>query len=361
MTAEVLRLMFGAALAPVVEAEELGTAASAAAQPRIRGAQRRRPRGRATRRACTTVQLRCGRGRDPRHRRHRRQRPEAAGRGPGRPAAGRGRGASCSRAAPSRRSMSAPAASSGCATSPTIGWARARSRRFRSPPTCCSRRSATLPFWRRGARGARPDRRARPRPRRAPSTSAPRAVNTPIGRLSGGNIQKALLARELSGPAKVVIYRQADLWARRARHIWRRAAASGEAAAGGVGTLLISTDLDELLELADRIAVMAHGRLVGIVANDDAARERGRRPDGRRGRMSAEVLEPTARAPALRARARRRAAAPASLLSLGPIAATLAARRRLLLLAFGVEPARLLPAACCDRGLLVALRHPGDA
>jgi ABC-type uncharacterized transport system ATPase subunit len=41
-----------------------------------------------------------------------------------------------------------------------------------------------------------------------------------------------------------------------------------------VATILISTDLDEILELADRIAVMSRGRIVGIVANDGDARSR---------------------------------------------------------------------------------------
>ncbi len=98
-------------------------------------------------------------------------------------------------------------------------------------------------------------------------------MNTPIGRLSGGNIQKALLARELSGPAKVVIYAK-PTYGLDAQTIVATRRRIREAAARGVGTVLISTDLDELLELADRIAVMAHGRIVGIVANDNQARER---------------------------------------------------------------------------------------
>ena len=40
---------------------------------------------------------------------------------------------------------------------------------------------------------------------------------------------------------------------------------------------MISTDLDELLEVSDRIGVMFQGRLAGIVANDDAALDRIRR------------------------------------------------------------------------------------
>jgi simple sugar transport system ATP-binding protein len=47
-----------------------------------------------------------------------------------------------------------------------------------------------------------------------------------------------------------------------------------EAAVAGVATILISTDLDEILELADRVAVMSRGRIVGIAPNDGAARSR---------------------------------------------------------------------------------------
>ena len=52
---------------------------------------------------------------------------------------------------------------------------------------------------------------------------------------------------------------------------------AGLAAARGVAVLVISTDLDELLEVSDRIGVMFQGRLAGIVANDDAALDRIRR------------------------------------------------------------------------------------
>ena len=98
-------------------------------------------------------------------------------------------------------------------------------------------------------------------------------VETPIGRLSGGNIQKALLARELSGPAKVVIYAK-PTYGLDVQNILATRRRIRQAADGGVGTILISTDLDELLELSDRIAVMTHGRLVGTVVNDNEARER---------------------------------------------------------------------------------------
>ena len=43
-----------------------------------------------------------------------------------------------------------------------------------------------------------------------------------------------------------------------------------ESADHGVGVLLISEDLDEILDLSDRIAVMYRGRVVGVVDRDDA-------------------------------------------------------------------------------------------
>jgi len=98
-------------------------------------------------------------------------------------------------------------------------------------------------------------------------------IATPIGRLSGGNIQKALLARELSGTAKVVIYAK-PTYGLDVHNIMATRRRIREAADRGVATILISTDLEELLELADRIAVMSHARLVGTIANDNAARER---------------------------------------------------------------------------------------
>lgn len=102
---------------------------------------------------------------------------------------------------------------------------------------------------------------------RTPST------RTPIGRLSGGNIQKTLLARELHGQAKAVIYNK-PTYGLDLNNIRSARARIRDAADAGVATVLISTDLDELLELSDRIAVMLRGRLTGIVDNGPDARRR---------------------------------------------------------------------------------------
>jgi simple sugar transport system ATP-binding protein len=87
--------------------------------------------------------------------------------------------------------------------------------------------------------------------------------------LSGGNVQKVLLARELSSqPALLVAAsptRGLDVGAvESVRELLLQAAEDG------VGVLLLSEDLDEILDLADRIAVMYAGRIVGTVGKADA-------------------------------------------------------------------------------------------
>ena len=86
----------------------------------------------------------------------------------------------------------------------------------------------------------------------------------PAGRLSGGNIQKLLLARELAhDPAVLVCVEPTtglDLrTATRVHELLRDLANKGRA------VLLISSDLDELLEASDRIAVIYRGRIAGTV------------------------------------------------------------------------------------------------
>jgi ABC-type uncharacterized transport system ATPase subunit len=99
------------------------------------------------------------------------------------------------------------------------------------------------------------------------------SVGTPVGRLSGGNIQKVLLARELSGGARVVVFNK-PTYGLDVQNITASRRRIAEIAEAGIAVVLISTDLEELLELADRIAVMSRGRIVGTVENDGAARLR---------------------------------------------------------------------------------------
>lgn len=92
---------------------------------------------------------------------------------------------------------------------------------------------------------------------------------TPIKSLSGGNIQKLVLARELSRQPRVLIAAQptrgVDIGA--TEYIHRRLLAEREA---GTAILLISEDLDEILAIADRIVVMYEGEIVGEVSRAEA-------------------------------------------------------------------------------------------
>ncbi|MFD2251662.1 simple sugar transport system ATP-binding protein [Pseudochelatococcus lubricantis] len=98
-------------------------------------------------------------------------------------------------------------------------------------------------------------------------------VGTPVARLSGGNIQKVLLARELTGTAEAVVFAK-PTYGLDVRNTHATRGRIREAAEAGCAVLLISTDIGELLELADRIAVMSRGRIVGTVDNDADARRR---------------------------------------------------------------------------------------
>lgn len=90
-------------------------------------------------------------------------------------------------------------------------------------------------------------------------------LDTPVKALSGGNIQKLILARELSRQPKLLIAAQptrgVDVGA--TEYIHQRLVEQRNA---GTAILLISEDLDEVLALADRIAVMYEGEIVGIVS-----------------------------------------------------------------------------------------------
>jgi simple sugar transport system ATP-binding protein len=100
----------------------------------------------------------------------------------------------------------------------------------------------------------------------APGPAAPARL------LSGGNLQKVVLAREFSGKPKLVVAasptRGLDVGAIETVHAYLR-----DAAAEGVGVLLISEDLDEILGLADRIAVMYEGAIVGVTGRAEASVE----------------------------------------------------------------------------------------
>ena len=134
------------------------------------------------------------------------------------------------------------------------------------------KRIGQRPFWRFGRLQRRAvDRRAVELVKqfdvRTPS------VATRVGTLSGGNIQKVMLARELSFDPKVVVFNKPtyglDLKTTRSVRSTIRGLADG-----GGAVLVLSTDLDELIEISDRIAVLSRGRLVGILDNRPGVAER---------------------------------------------------------------------------------------
>ncbi|HZA04171.1 MAG TPA: ABC transporter ATP-binding protein [Propionibacteriaceae bacterium] len=93
------------------------------------------------------------------------------------------------------------------------------------------------------------------------------SVEAPVSELSGGNQQKVVLARELSRPLSALIANQptrgVDVGAIEFLH--QRLVAERDR---GTAVLIVSTELDEVVALADRIAVMYRGRIVGIVPPD---------------------------------------------------------------------------------------------
>ena len=95
---------------------------------------------------------------------------------------------------------------------------------------------------------------------------------TPVRQLSGGNLQKVVLAREFSSEPRVLVAaaptRGLDVGAIETVHGYLR-----EAATGQVAVLLLSEDLDEVLTLSDRIAVMFEGAIVGEVEAESATVE----------------------------------------------------------------------------------------
>ncbi|SHK03487.1 nucleoside ABC transporter ATP-binding protein [Pseudonocardia thermophila] len=98
-------------------------------------------------------------------------------------------------------------------------------------------------------------------------------LDTPVERLSGGNQQKIVLARELSGEPDLLIAAQPT----RGLDVGAIEFVHGRINAhktGGGATVLISAELDEVLALSDRIAVMSAGRIVAVLDAAEATRDR---------------------------------------------------------------------------------------
>ncbi len=98
------------------------------------------------------------------------------------------------------------------------------------------------------------------------------SIHAPVATLSGGNQQKVIIARELSGDPRLLIVAQPTrgLDVGSIEFIHHRIVEMRDA---GAAVLLVSAELDEIFSLADRIGVLYRGRLVGEVPRAEASRD----------------------------------------------------------------------------------------
>jgi ABC-type uncharacterized transport system ATPase subunit len=111
------------------------------------------------------------------------------------------------------------------------------------------------------------------------------SVLIPVSSLSGGNQQKVIVAREFSRPIKLLIASQPTrgLDVGSIEYIHNRIVQKRDE---GCAVLLVSPELDEILSLSDRIAVMYDGKIVSILPAEEATREG-------LGLLMAGMVEPT--------------------------------------------------------------------
>jgi ABC-type sugar transport system ATPase subunit len=99
-----------------------------------------------------------------------------------------------------------------------------------------------------------------------------RSIDQIVSSLSGGNQQKVALAKWLDFNPKVIIFdeptRGIDIGAKTEIY-----SIMGELAARGTAIVMVSSELPELISVADRIMVMQEGRMKGIVSNHEATQE----------------------------------------------------------------------------------------
>ncbi len=116
------------------------------------------------------------------------------------------------------------------------------------------------------------------------------SIDTLVGTLSGGNQQKVVLAKWLSMKPRVVIFdeptRGIDVGSK--SEIYKLMRNLSDA---GVGVLMISSDMEEVIGVSDRIAVMREGRIAGFLARNEFSEENVMRlAVGRRDLQEAEVV-----------------------------------------------------------------------
>jgi rhamnose transport system ATP-binding protein len=99
------------------------------------------------------------------------------------------------------------------------------------------------------------------------------SVRAPVSDLSGGNQQKVALSRWLATKPRILILDEPtqgiDVGAKAEVH-----RLMVELAEQGMGILMISSELPEILGMSDRVAVMSHGTVAGVLDRGDASPER---------------------------------------------------------------------------------------
>ena len=98
------------------------------------------------------------------------------------------------------------------------------------------------------------------------------STETPVRRLSGGNVQKVLVGREIESSPNVIItaYPVRGLDINSSYAIYD---ILNEQKKNGVGILFVGEDLDVMLALCDKIMVICHGKLMGVVHAEKATKE----------------------------------------------------------------------------------------
>ncbi|HEX6206867.1 MAG TPA: ABC transporter ATP-binding protein [Actinomycetota bacterium] len=127
------------------------------------------------------------------------------------------------------------------------------------------------PFARRWIRDDEAIHRAAEQRREAYDIRTP-SVDQPVSNLSGGNQQKVIVARELSREIALLVASQPTrgLDVGSMAYIHEQVIAARD---GGTAVLLVSSELDEVLSVADRVAVIYRGRIVGLVDPKTIGRE----------------------------------------------------------------------------------------
>lgn len=97
-------------------------------------------------------------------------------------------------------------------------------------------------------------------------------INTEVGKLSGGNQQKVIVARELSRPIQLLIASQPTrgLDVGSIEYIHNQIIKKRDE---GIAVILVSPELDEVMQLSDRIAVIYRGKILAIIPSGEASKE----------------------------------------------------------------------------------------